>query len=178
MLLALRKIYRALNKMSKRKEPKIKNGFGNMWLGELVNELGGDWEKIRCRGEVVWYEMNIDDTLSVSMMCAWCEQSELRKRLEKEFGLTIFFIDEEPGCGVYQTNDKLGCYFPDRYLLDSYDEPQYFTNIDDAAKCVANLISKDVEPDVDKINNALDNYMSEQDDDDIWYALHEFAIVD
>lgn len=84
------RLYKTLQKMNRRKNPKINNGFGNMWLGELVNELGGNWEKIRCRGEITYFDKNSDETLSIYMSCAWCEQEETRHFLEATLSLKIY----------------------------------------------------------------------------------------
>ena len=40
----LKSLHKILQKINRRKNPKIKNGFGALWLGELVNELGFDWK--------------------------------------------------------------------------------------------------------------------------------------
>ena len=37
--------------MKEQKEPSVPNGFGKTWLGCLVNALGGDYNKIHCRGD-------------------------------------------------------------------------------------------------------------------------------
>lgn len=168
---------KALQRMSERKKSKISNGFGPMWLGELVYELGGNWEEIRCRGEITWFEKIDDGTLTINMMCAWCEQSELRHWLEAKHGLKIYFIDEEPDCQVFETNDVYGVYFPNRFFLDSYEEPQYFKTIHEAADYVGKLVGKDVEASVNSIDTALDDYIEDHDDEDIWYSFHEFTIV-
>lgn len=172
------KLYKSLQKMNKRKNPKIRNGFGPLWLGELLNELGGNWEDTRCRGEITWFEKNNDGTLSIDMICAWCEQSEFRHWLEGKLGLKIYYRDEEPGCEVYNTNDSTGVYFPERYYLNTFDDPQYFDTIEEAAKYVADLVGKEIEANVDSINEALESYMTENDDDDIWFSFHEFTILD
>lgn len=40
-----------MERLENRKKSLVKNGFGNTWLGNLVESLGGDWEKVYCRGE-------------------------------------------------------------------------------------------------------------------------------
>lgn len=46
----VRSLYSIMSKLESRKKPLVDNGFGNTWLGCLVTKLGGDWEKIYCRG--------------------------------------------------------------------------------------------------------------------------------
>ncbi len=43
----------------------VENGFGKNWLGNLVASLGGDPEKIECRGK---WENTKDDSFLVSMI--------------------------------------------------------------------------------------------------------------
>lgn len=35
-----------MERLENRKKSLVKNDFGNTWLGNLVNYLGGDWEKV------------------------------------------------------------------------------------------------------------------------------------
>lgn len=64
---------------------------------------------------------------------------------------------------------------PERYLLDSYDEPLYFETIDEAAKCVADIVGHPVALTVEAIDQALDNYLeTTHEDNDTWYSFHEF----
>lgn len=91
----------------------------------------------------------------------------------------VYYREEEPGCGVYHTNDASGEYFPERYYPDSYDDDsEYFTTIEEAADYVSEIIGKKVRPDKNAIEEALDEYMEEQDDEDVWYSFHEFEVVD
>lgn len=70
--------------------------------------------------------------------------------------------------------DKQLQHFPERYLLDSYDEPLYFEDIEEAAKCVSDIVGHPIEPNVEAIDAALDDYLAEHEDNDTWYSFHEF----
>lgn len=168
------RLYKTLQKMNQRKNPKISNGFGTMWLGELVNELGGNWENIRCRGEITYYDKNSDGTLSIYMSCAWCEQEETRHFLEATLSLKIYYCDQEPGCEVFQTNDTTGRYFSDRYLLDNEEEPLYYQTLQEAAESVSGIVGHPVEPTVTAINEALEDY---EEETETWYSFHEFKVI-
>lgn len=168
------KLYKTLQKMSRRKNPKIRNGFGPMWLGELVNELGGNWETIRCRGEITNFEKELDGTLSINMYCAWCEQSETRYFMDATLSLKTYYLDEEPGCCVYQTNDTTGKYFPDRYFLDNEEEPLYFETIEEAAESISGIIGHPIEAKTEAICVALDDY---EEKTGTWNNFHAFEVV-
>ena len=81
---------------------------------------------------------------------------------------------------MFYTNDLEGTYFPDRYFLDSSEEQEYFETIEEAAKYISSIIGKYVEPDYDKLCEALDAYVEdhEEEDEDLFYYLHEFKYVD
>lgn len=175
----VRSLYKALKYIDKRKTSIIKNGFGKWWLGNLVVKLGGNWERYRCRGEITYYELN-GNILTICQNTAWCEQEGVRKIIEEKFpSIKVYYREEEPGCGVYYTNDANGEYFPERYYLDSYvDDSEYFTTIEEAADHVSGIIGEKVEPDKNAIEEALDEYMEELDDEDVRYSFHEFTVVD
>ena len=63
---------------------------------------------------------------------------------------------------------------PELYLLDSFDEQLFFEDIEEAAKCVADIVGHPVETNVEDIDQALDDYLTEHEDDDTWYSFHEF----
>ena len=58
-------------------------------------------------------------------------------------------------------------HFLECYLLDSYDEPLYFENTDEAAKCVSDFVGHPIEPNV----KALNDYLEEYEDKDSWYRF-------
>lgn len=72
--------------------------------------------------------------LSVSEDAAW-NATKLALQLKEE-GLVerVYFFSEEPGCGIYATNDEEGVYFPNRYIvyIDDMDGDAYFETEKDA----------------------------------------------
>ena len=104
---------------------------------------------------------------------AWGEQEGVRRIIEEKLpSIKVYFQEEEPGCGLFATNSFE--HFPERYLLDSYDEPHYFVDIEEAAKCVSDIVGHPIEPNVKAIDAALDDYLAEHEDNDTWYSFHEF----
>ena len=118
----VKSLHKVLKYMEKRKTSILKNGFGKMWLGNLVHKLGGDWEKSRCRGEITDFSLD-GNVLTINQETAWCEQEGVRQIIEKTYpSIQVYFTEQEPGCGVFYTNDASGDYFPERYFLDSYED--------------------------------------------------------
>lgn len=68
--------------MEKRKTSILKNGFGKMWLGNLVHKLGGNWKELRCRGEITDFSLD-GNVLTINQETAWCEQEGVRQIIEK-----------------------------------------------------------------------------------------------
>ena len=172
-------LYNKIDSLSKMTEPLVPNGFGKLWMGCLVNLLGGDWNKVYCRGEIIDYNLN-GNRLSIECETAWDEMPEFRHFIEQQYpGSKIYYCVEECGNEVYATNDADGEYFKDRYCLDSYDGLEYFETIEEAAKYIGERIGKELTPDFAKIESAIDDYMEEHDNsDESWMSFHRFEVLD
>lgn len=172
-------LYEKIDSLSKMTEPLVENGFGKLWMGCLVNLLGGDWNKVYCRGEIIDYNLT-DDHVSIECETAWDEMPEFRHFLEQQYpGSKIYYCVEESGNEVYATNDADGDYFPNRYCLDSYDGLEYFETIEEAAKYIGEIIGKDLKSDFAEIEQAIDDYMEGHDNsDESWMSFHRFEVVD
>jgi hypothetical protein len=174
----VRSLYKIINANDKRKTSRVKNGFGTLWIGNIIDALGEDWEKLRCRGEIIGYHIE-NNLLTIYQSTAWCEQEGFRECIEKKFpSIKVYYREEEPGCDVYYTNDADRNYFPERYLLNNNDEPLYFNTIEEAAEYVSGIVNQKVEANMEAIEKALDNYEEEHEDDDVYFSFHEFQVVD
>ena len=123
------------------------------------------------------YSLENYTTLMIYQNTARGEQEVLRNNIKEKLpSIKVYFQEEEPGCGLFATNSFE--HFPERYLLDSYDEPLYFEDIEEAAKCVADIVGLPVEPSVEAIDQALEDYLTEHESDDTWYSFHEFEEVE
>jgi len=169
----IRQLHDALKYIDKRKTSILPNGFGKWWLGNLVTKLGGNWEDYPCRGEITSYSLENDTTLMIYQNTAWGEQEGVRRIIEEKLpSIKVYYQEEEPGCGLFATNSFE--HFPERYLLDNYDEPLYFETIEEAAQCVSDILGHPIEQSVEAIDQALDDYLAEHEDNDTWYSFHEF----
>lgn len=170
-----------MEKLENRKESLVKNGFGNTWLGNLVESLGGDWEKVYCRGQWMCRVYNKENnSLTFTTETAWCEMDEWRKFIESCYKtIKILFVTEEPGCGIYQTNDLEGVFFKDKYVLDYTEDVEYFETIDQAVEFIEELIGLKIEnKTVNGIQGKLDEYVEKNDEEDQYFSFHEFEEVD
>lgn len=146
-------------------------------LYNLVLNLNGSLAEVGCRGQILDVYMGSEpSSLTIDMWCAWDEPVDFRKLIEKKFpSIKVYYIVEEPGCEIWQTNDKEGIFFPDRYFLDFEDGGEYFKTLGDAASFTSKKIGMEVHT-VDEIDEALDSYMEAHPD--AWFSFHEFEILD
>lgn len=170
-----------MEKLENRKKSLVKNGFGNTWLGNLVQYLGGDWEKVYCRGE--WMCRNYDkerNALTFTTETAWQEMNEWRRFIESCYKtIKILYVTEEPGCGIYQTNNKEGIFFKSKYILDYGEDVEYFETLNQAIDFIEKLTEISIEEKtVNGIQKELDAYAEENEDEDLYYSFHEFEKVD
>lgn len=171
-------LYDKIDSLQKMKEPLIKNGFGKLWMGCLVNLLGGDWDKVYCRGEIIDYNLT-DDHVSIECETAWGEMPEFRHFIEQQYpGSKIYYCVEESGNEVYATNDAEGEYFKDRYCLDFYDGLEYFETIEVAAEFIGKRIGKTLKLDFAEIEKVIDDYLEEHDNDESWMSFHKFEVYE
>lgn len=171
----LRALKRVLDANNKRKTPRVPNGFGTMWIGNIIDHLGYDWEKYRCRGEITDYDFD-GSILTIYQNTAWCEQEGFREVIEEKFpSIRVYYQEMEPGCELYYSNDWSGDYFPERYFLDSDIDWMFWDNIEEAADYCSDIVGFKVEPTVQAITDALEKYQEEQEED-CFFSFHEFTV--
>lgn len=161
-------LFGVMEKLEHMKEPLVPNGFGPNWLGCLVNSLGGDWEKVRCRG--YWMNLEINrDTMWFDTESAWAEPYEMIDFLKEKFpSLEFYYSAEETGMRYYVTNDSTGAYFPERYYFATplYDDERYYITdeADEFVKDVGDYIGKDLHGMTpDEIYDAVDEFNSDKE---------------
>ena len=178
-------LHKTIHDLEAREESYLPNGFGKLWLGNLVSILGGDWEKVYCRGQILDYSLE-DDILSMNVESAWGEMDETRHFLQTVFpSLEIYFQTEEPGMCIFETNDASGTYFPERWILDWNDEKEnlfIYEYFQDLPAVVAYLkengvITKDIDPTKEAITAALED-LQEERPDDISFMFEEFTVIE
>lgn len=170
-----------MERMENRKKSLINNGFGNTWLGNLVNNLGGDWENVYCRGEWMCREWNKEkNTLTFTTETAWQEMKEWRRFIESCYKtIKILYVTEEPGMGIYKTNDLDEIFFKAKFVLDYGEDVEYFETLDQAIVFIEELTGITIEEKtVNGIQGKLDEYVEENDEEDLFYSFHEFEQVD
>lgn len=82
-------------------------------------------EELPARGEISYIEEEIEDhdndmaSLKLTTETAWVACSELMDKIAEKYDLQLFYYSEEPGCGIFETNDVEGQFYSFRYMVDS-----------------------------------------------------------
>ena len=102
----VKSLYKLMKRLQEQKEPSVPNGFGKTWMGCLVNALGGDYNKIHCRGD--WSNLEMEgNILKFTTETAWSPCDETFELVCEKFPtLCYFYQSEEPGLAEYWTNDQ------------------------------------------------------------------------
>lgn len=137
----LQEIYDALLKMKESEHPD--------WAGSVLTGLGFDrksLEDYQLRAFVQDFSLE-DGQLVITTEEAWCMTHFPNLLLEVFPNLDILYIEEEPGCEIYETNDAEGNTYPERAKVDCYlndkDISEYFESLEDAIKFAQEITGKD-----------------------------------
>lgn len=171
----VRDLYEKMRSLEEREKPLVKNGFGVTWLGNLVTLLGRSWEEVSCRGEWSGLTVDIDNNeLRFHTMTAWAELWQLRHFLQEKYpSLTFYFRTEEPGMCIFQTNDKEGTYFPERYKVEHWDEEgEYCMDVEAVFDMVSDITGTTVQ-NLEEMNKAIDTYNEVHEYEPIYIYVFE-----
>lgn len=137
----LQEIYNALLKMKESEHPD--------WVGSVLTGLGFDrksLEDYQLRAFVQDFSLE-DGQLVITTEEAWCMTDFPNLLLEVFPNLDILYIEEEPGCQIYETNDAEGYTYPERakvdYHLDDQDGVEYFHSEKEAIEFAKEISGKD-----------------------------------
>ena len=99
--------------------PLERSDFGVRWIGCMVKALGGDPEKVYCRGSVIEWGLT-DGVLTIMVDIAGsmrCE--EFFKFLQQQMPDCKVYYLEDDNCGSRYSNDKDWKYFSVFYSQDA-----------------------------------------------------------
>jgi hypothetical protein len=124
----IKELYDKLKSLEEMEKPLVENDFGKRWLGCVINLFGGDWNEINCRGNFMNLELPGEDMIHLQTETAWGDMPEVWDFVLGNYeSVTYYFYTEESGNCYYATNDTEGKYFPERFIVDRFDEDtEYF----------------------------------------------------
>lgn len=150
------------------------------WLGYIKKSLLPDVEEeLPARGEISYIEEDIEDldndmaSLKLTTETAWVACSELMDKIAEKYDLQLFYYSEEPGCGIFETNDTEGQFYSFRYMVDSEKEGiEYYDTFDQVAESIADMTGI-------WLNNIseADDKLSAFNNDDTFLIINEISVV-
>jgi len=164
----VRSLYNKMKRLQERKTPLLPNGFGKTWLGCLVKSLGRNPEKVCCRGQWSNLRLSEEGVLTFDTEHAWSRPADVELIIEKAYpSLSIYFLEEELGMDIFQTNDEAGEYFKQQIIIDEESEGTEYYTEEEAFKHLSELAGKPIstweEADsfIEAINEAQDEAKGE-----------------
>lgn len=172
------KLFKLLEEWSSK--PCIENGFGNNWLGNIVERSKiAKWDKIKkefkphfdCRGSIC--DLNIvEDEIFFMTETAWGPYHDMWISICDKYlpsGYEILFISEESGMAYYGTNNPYwagkfnveNCFDYDDDFTDDeisiLDNIEYNTLTEDEIKKLLKSLLKSSNDNVDELLSELDD---------------------
>ncbi len=180
----IKRLYTDLKKtvdIDRTKESKPFTFLGNSyWLGYIKKSLLPEVEEeLPARGELSYIEEEIEDhdndmaSLKLTTETAWVACSELMDKIAEKYDLQIFYYSEEPGCGIFETNDTEGQFYSFRYMVDSEKGGiEYYDTFDQVAESIADMTGI-------WLNNIseADDKLSAFNNDDTFLIINEISVV-
>jgi hypothetical protein len=154
----------------------LKKDFGKRYLGCVVKLFGGKLKDIDCRGDFDDLELLDENSLQLHTQTAWGNMPEVWDIvIEKYESITYYFYAEECGTCYYATNDYEGKYFPERFIVDQFEEGnEYFENEKDLYDYIASVTGKPVANE-EEMDAAIEVYNSDNEENEIY--VHEISIT-
>lgn len=158
---------------------RIENGFGNLWFGNIVDKLGGDWEKVYCRGYIDDFQL-CENQLWIFATTAWGPMQGFHHFVEEKYpNLKFLYRATEPGCDLHQCNDIDGEVFePDTWWVDFYSEieadgwQEDYPTKDDVISAFNKFFAKEF-----TTTEEIDEWQEEEHGDEyFWYG--EYAMIE
>ena len=152
------------------KEPLKPNGFGTTWLGNLVEDLGVDFNTVQCRGS--WDDLYMDEEiLCFTTETAWYRCTEVEDLIKEKYpSIDIAFRCEEPGMSIYEKNNNV--FFPEDYIVDIEDDDTYYLMESEALQVLSDFFGIDFK-DIDEAM-VLVQENNDKDDGRVWVNKYEF----
>lgn len=154
----VKEIYTIMHELESMSEPLVENGFGVTWLGCLVKRLGEDPSKVYCRGE--WRNLSLEQgVLRFDTESAWSRPNDVfEDLLLRKYGdIEVYFIEEELGMDIFQTNDESGQFFNETVIIDSEEDGMEYYTPEEALDSLSELLGIEL-TDWEKAWDVLEKY--------------------
>jgi hypothetical protein len=156
---------KVINKFAWGKYPQEDRKYGTYQL--IDREIGGSLDGQDALNDFQQAEIETGSDgivyLQTWTQTAWGPAHGLIEKLSEKFNLTYLYFAEEPGSGIYETNDREGLYFSDRFIIEQCDEETvYYTDIQEALDDIACRTNRTC-VDMESAQKIIDDYNSEHE---------------
>jgi hypothetical protein len=172
----IKDLHDKLKSLGEMETPLTENGFGNNWLGCVVTLFGGDWNTIACRGDFSDLGLLNENAMQLYTETAWGDLPEVWDFVLEQYpSVSYYYQAQECGNAYYATNDEEGKYFPDRYIVDQWEEgTEYYSNVKDLFRDIATRTGRTV-TNKKELVEAIVMYNSDNGDNEIY--VNEYSII-
>ena len=167
-------LYERMKRLQEMKAPLKPNGFGTTWLGNLVEDLGVDFNTVQCRGS--WDGLTLEgETLRFWTETAWYRCTEVEDLIREKYpSIEIFFLCEEPGMCIYEKNSDI--YFSEDYIVDYSAGDTYYLSESEILSELSDEFGVDF-ADIDEALILVEEHNDKEDNDDDQIYVHKFELV-
>lgn len=147
----LKKVYDVINSIANDRTKSVVDLFYELTDVKEDNDL---YSAGFIRGDINYVELRKtkdgEPYIEMNWDTAWQPMIEGLDYILEPLGLYEFTIAEEPSNLVYINNDELGEFFPNKFVIDGFDEENddyvgdYFTSLDEALKWLSNFFKKEI----------------------------------
>lgn len=142
------------------------------WVSDLYKAITGkaDYDNFAEGDGNMFFISCEDERIVIDMDSKWAKVEEFEDILNKYFeDLSIFYITEEFGCGIWETNDTKGDVFEGKYYAEIDGDGDYFNNDDELLEYVNDYFEEYAEgehnfKDVKSFKEFCDNLSPEDED--------------
>lgn len=150
------------------------SGASNGWHGDVLKALGIDTKKCNHIRGFFQEAYIIDDALRIESEEAWSRTEFAELLSEKYDELSIYWITEECGNEIYETNDADGVHFTERFFVEvsingDY-QCDYFDSEMEAYEWVERISGC-------KNDDEIKRFNEEHNEDGDYINVHEYEIV-
>ncbi len=140
----VKSLYDKMKRLEDRPRPLVENnGYGNRWLGCLVKRLGGNPNKVYCRGKWTNLTLEGENVLWFDTETAWGRMVEFDEFLQKKYpDLKLYFCEDEDDYGVIHSNDAKKLFFKETVIIDLEDEGQETYTEEEAVKKISEIAGR------------------------------------
>ncbi len=158
--------------IDEREKSNVYSGCGSLPLDVVVNDFGGDPNKIYCRGIVIQMDRVDGDILRIDTETAWHGVPELFDLIVAQYpSLKYYYLSEEPGHEVFINSDIEREYFTEEYYIDNDrdNETEYAHSDEQLIEYICEKLEADGITTISELDALLEEYNAENENEEIKY---------